>query len=86
MAELDQYILDAVAGKQDFIRVFGVEGFLQLRPHLDELELIIFFYNVGSHNTDFKMNEKSNPHTPPRGYFFHFKQMGERQGKGIRIA
>jgi hypothetical protein len=65
LAELDEYILDAVAGKQDFTRVFGVEGFLQLRPHLDELELIIFFYNVGSHNTGFKMNEKSNPLTPP---------------------
>jgi len=65
LAELDEYILDAVAGKQDHAGVFGVEVFLQLRPHLDELELIIFFYNVGSHNTGFKMNEKSNPLTPP---------------------
>jgi hypothetical protein len=53
LTELDQYVLDAVAGKQDLIRVFSVEGFFQLRPHLDEGELIGFFYNVGSHDTWF---------------------------------
>lgn len=72
LAELGEDILDAVAGKQDFVIVFGVEGFFQLRPHLDELQLIFFFYNVGSHNTCFKMNEKSNPHTPPKGLLFSF--------------
>lgn len=70
LTELDQYVLDAVAGKQDLVVVFGVEGFLQLRAHLDELELIIFFYNVGSHNTGFKMNEKSNPPHPSIGVTF----------------
>jgi hypothetical protein len=65
LTELDEHILDAVAGKQDHTGVFRVEVFLLLRPHLDEPELIIFFYKVGSHNACFKMNEKSNPLTPP---------------------
>ena len=72
LTELDEYILDALAGKEDLAVVLGVEGFFELRPHLDELELIVLFYNVGSHNTGFKMNEKSNPLTPPKGLLFSF--------------
>jgi hypothetical protein len=53
LTELDEHILDAVAGKEDLIGVFSLEGFFQLRPHLDELELIVLFYNEGSHNTWF---------------------------------
>ncbi len=51
LTELDEPILDALAGKEDLAVVLGLEGFLELRPYLDELELIRFFYNVGSHNT-----------------------------------
>ena len=53
LTELDEHILDAVAGKEDIIGVFSLESFFQSRLHLDELELIRFFYNVGSHNAWF---------------------------------
>jgi hypothetical protein len=53
LAELDEHILDALAGKEDLAVVLAVEGLFQLRRHLDELELIVLFYNVGSHNTWF---------------------------------
>jgi hypothetical protein len=53
-----------------------VEGFFQLRPHLDEGELIVLFYNVGSHNTGFKMNEKSNPPHPTQGVTFFILKDG----------
>ena len=54
LAELDEYILDTVAGKQDHTGVFRMEVFLLLRLHLDEPKLIRFFYKVGSHNACFK--------------------------------
>ena len=81
LTELDEDILDAVTGKQDTAGVMDLKGFFQLWLHLDELELIFVFYNVGSHNTGFKMNEKSNPPHPTQGITFFILKMDERKGK-----
>jgi hypothetical protein len=53
--------------------VIGKEGVFLIVADLVDVQFVFFFYNVGSHNVLFKMDEKSNPLTPHReGLLFSF--------------